>query len=179
MNKELRQRISNLLSDTINDISDNDKEEIINKAYQRLSSKKSVNEENIIDAVLAAFQDEEYDDIYFKYTYENEDEDDLFNLLRTSSYEDDIINGALSEFEKSASSEYDYYRGAKGSDYSEKGKDFRPPKSKNNKKKNKDENMLNEFEILDGVHDDIQYHNEATKTKNTHRTKADMLSRSS
>lgn len=170
MSKELRQRIANLLSDTVGDLEPDDEEKIISNAYKRLSSKDKVNEENIIDAVLAAFKDD-YDDNEEIYYQDNPYDDDLFDLLRVSSYDDDVISGALSGFEKEAASEYDYRRGAKGSYYSEKGKDFRPPKQK-------DKDGMDEFEIKDGVHDDIEYHNEATKTDKSHRTRADMLARS-
>lgn len=167
MSKELRQQIATLLSDTVGGIESGDEEKIINNAYKRLSSKKDINEEKIIDAVIAAFKDDE-EDVYFQ---ENPYEDDLLDLLRVSSYSDDVIYGALSGFEKEASSEYDYHRGAEGSYYSENGKDYRPPKPKDKKK-------MDEFEIKDGVHDDLIYHNDATKTENIHRTRADMLSRS-
>ena len=166
MSKELREQIAKLLSDTVGDLEPNDEEKIINNAYNRLSSsKKGVNEENIIDAVLAAFQDDE--DVYFE---ETAYEDDLFDLLRVSSYEDDIIKGALSGFEREAASAYDYHRGAKGAYYSPKGKDYRPPGEK-------DKDQMDEFEIKDEGHRDIEYHNDATKTESIHRTKADMLSR--
>jgi len=168
MNTELRTRIAKLLSDTAGELDKEDEEKIINYAYNRLaSSTKKINEEMIIDAVLAAFRNDE-EEFYLE---ENPYEDDLFDLLRVSSYDEEIIKGALNDFGKEASvSEYDYHRGAEGAYYSPKGKDYRKPDQK-------DKNQMEEFEIIDEGHKDIKYHNEATKTKKVHRTKADMLTR--
>lgn len=165
MNTDLKERISTLLSDLIEDL--DNKNIIVDNAYSRLSSKKKVNEENIIDAILAAFKDEAEEDLDF----EGEDNEDIYGLLRTSSYDDNTIQNAVNGFEKEFYSEYDIDRGADGSYYDEKAKVYRP-KSEKNKDKG-----LGEFEIKDGEHDKFKQNELATKTDKVHRTKSDMLVR--
>ena len=168
MSIELRTQIAKLLSDIPGEMDPEDEEKIINTAYKKLSSsKRSINEETIIDAILASFQDDDS----FSYLEDHPYEDELFDLLRVSSYSDAIIREALSSFEKEAASEYDMHRGSIGSYYDEKGKDYRPADEKAGKGK------MTEFEIKDGPHDDIIYHTDATKLKNIKRTRADMLVR--
>ena len=168
MSEELRNQIVKLLSDIPGDLEPEDEKHIIDVAYKKLSSsKKKINEETIIDAVLAAFQDDN-DDIYFDDEYEEE----LFDLLRVSSYDEQIIKKALNSFSKKAASEADMHRGSIGSYYDPKGKDYRPADEKATKKP-----KMKEFEIKDEGHKDIEYHNDATKTKTVHRTRADMLNR--
>lgn len=169
MSMELRTQIIKLLSDISGDLDSEDEEKIITNACKRLSSKKKINEEMIIDAVLAAFQND--DDI--DYNYFDDDKDELFDLLRVSSYSDEDIRYALNNFDKMSESEYDMHRGSIGSYYDPKGKDYRPKKEKK-----KDNPEMEEFEILDDGHKDIKYHNDATKTDKSHRTRADMLIRS-
>lgn len=168
MSKELREQIAKLLSDISGEIEPDDETKIINAAYQRLAfSKKKVSEESIIDAILAAFQEDE-EEVYFE---ENPYDEELFDLLRVSSYSNDVIKGALNGFEREAANEADLHRGAIGSYYDTKGKDYRPADSKSKKGK------MDEVEIKDGAHDDIPYHNDATKSTTVVRTKADMLTR--
>lgn len=167
MNTDLKERISTLLSDLIEDL--DNKDIIIDNAYNRLASKKKVNEENIIDAILAAFKDEVEDDIYFE--EEDDNNGDIYGLLRTSSYDDNTIQSAVDGFEKEFYSEYDIDRGAEGSYYDEKAKVYRP-KSEKNKDKG-----FGEFEIKDGEHDKFKQNELATKTDKVHRTKSDMLVR--
>jgi hypothetical protein len=165
MSQELRERIYDLLSDISGELDKEDEVKIVESAYKKLSNSKKQNDENIIDAILAAFKDDIEDDLFFE-----DAQNDLYDLLRVSSYDENTIKKALYNFEKLASSEYDYRRGAEGAYYDEKGGDYRPPQKK---KKGK----MEEFEINDGVHDDIEYHNQATKTDKSHRTRADMLNR--
>lgn len=171
MSTELRTQIAKILSDIPGDLEPEDEDTIVNKAYKKLStSKKEINEGRIIDAILASFQDEN-DELFLM---EQEQEDDLFDLLRVSSYDEDDIYEALYGFEREASvSDYDMHRGSEDAEYDEKGKDYRPP-VKNKKKLSE----MEEFEIKDGPHDKITYHNEATKTENIKRTRSDMLVRS-
>lgn len=170
MSIELRTQIVKLLSDIPGEMDPDDEEKIINTAYKKLSSSnRNINEETIIDAILASFQDDDS----FSYL-EDPYEDELFDLLRVSSYGEATIREALSSFEREAASEYDMHRGSIGSYYDEKGKDYRPADEKKGKGK------MEEFEIKDGIggHDEIKYHLDATKTDKSHRSKADMLVRS-
>jgi len=177
MSTELRERIAKLLSDITGDMNKEVEKEIVDNAYLRLSaSKKEIGEENIIDAVLAAFNEDE-EELLFE---ENPHEEDLFDLLRVSSYDDNIILGAIEGFEKNAASIADLRNGAEGSYYDKKGKTYLPDGQKPKEK-------MDEYELNDGAHDKIIYHNLATKTEdsknttditnNTHRTRADLLVR--
>lgn len=166
MSQGLREKICNLLSDISGELDAEDETRIIDGAYQKLKHSKTQNDENIINAILAAFKDDIEDDLFFE-----DAQDDLDDLLRVSSYDEETIKQALYNFEKLASSDYDYRRGADGAYYDEKGGDYRPPQKK---KKGK----MEEFEIKDGLaHNSIQTHDEATKTDTVHRSRADMLNR--
>lgn len=165
MSQELRERIYELLSDISGELDREDEIKIVESAYKKLASSKKQNEEDIINAILAAFKDDIEEDLFFE-----EAQNDLYDLLRVSSYDENTIKEALYNFEKLAASEYDYRRGAEGAYFDEKGGDYRPPQKKK-------KGRMEEFEIKDGVHDDIICHNEATKTETSHRTRADMLNR--
>jgi len=174
MSSDLRDQLIKLLNDITGDLDKEDEGLIVSRAYQKLSSsKRKVSEESMLDAILAAFQDDTDDEEFQEYNDKfKEVEDDLLSQLRVSSYDDKQIDSAIEKFEKTAASLSDLYNGAEGSYYDEKGKSYLP------KPKPRRKPRMDEFEIKDGPHDGVEYHNEATKTESVHRTRADMLSRS-
>lgn len=177
MSEKLLNRLQEILDSIIgpDGLSAEEENDIIRRASAKLSDVRN-SEEDLIDALIGAFAEEQND--YLEAREKGNIINDPYNhhTMMNSIYSSDDDESyryaeMLDELEEEIISEIDLYRGTSGSYYDEKGKTYRPTDEED------EEYIMDEFEIRDGPHDNLEYHNEATNSKGVHRSRADMLSR--
>jgi hypothetical protein len=177
MGREIAAKLTDLLHDIVGEagrLDEGDEHQLVQRAASKLARIKTPSEEELLDAILASYADE--DPIAVSHRTAASDLHDFNHLLDVIQTDDmDVtLTRAMHEMglERVAQvNAVDYPRGEPGETYDPKAKTYRRKPVK------KMPSKLLEQEILDGPHDDIPYHRDAIKAPGVHRTRPDMLAR--